>query len=244
MKWSSWLVGVCLLLANSAGAASTVAVDRVFGDCPLPACAGEYWPAPDADFGRTLGFSVSPGSSCVRADVLVVPQPGTVHGVASYGAVLWGDRMFPGNDGSTPWFCQNAYSHAGQGYGSFAAYKAMFGRGQKPSTRAPETTICRLAGETDSLAGLLNPFPEEQRAVAEDGEASLIEQFVSAALNAGWTSVGKPRVLSVSASPRTKVSLPVDRRDVLGLVAPAPGAVVVGSLGLGLLGWLRKRSVR
>lgn len=244
MKWVSWLVGVGLLLANSAGAVSTVAVDRVFGDCPPPACAGEDWLAPDVDFEKTLGFGVSPGSSCVRADVLVVPQPGTLHGVASYGAVLWDDRMFPGNEGSTPWFCQKAYSHIGQGYGSFAAYKAMLGRGQEPSTRAPETILCRLAGETDSLVGLRNPFPEEQRAVAEDGEASLIEQFVSAALNAGWTSGGGPRVLSLSSSPRTKASLPIDRQDVLGLVAPAPGAVVVGSLGLGLLGWLRKRSVR
>jgi hypothetical protein len=102
---------------------------------------------------------------------------------------------------------------------------------RKEATPALLAPVWRIPGSGDALAGLVNPFPVARHTMAENDQASLIDEVADVALDARRT-----------AAPGKKMRLPTDRQDVLGFAAPAPGPIVVGSLGLGVLGWLRKRS--
>ena len=76
---------------------------------------------------------------------------------------------------------------------------------------------------------------------SEGYECTLADQLLAVALNGGRSSIGTLRGLASRLTGGRKETLLTELEDVSGLAA-SPGAVVVGSLGLGLLGWLRKRA--
>ena len=72
-----------------------------------------------------------------------------------------------------------------------------------------------------------------------DGDTSLQSQFYAAAVQAGWDHIGNVRVLKMYASAHLGQT-GYYKQDQPTMV-PVPGAALLGSLGLGVAGWLRHR---
>ena len=71
------------------------------------------------------------------------------------------------------------------------------------------------------------------------GDNSLEDKYYTAAQNSGWTGIGNVRVLNLFKQGHLG-DKDYFKQDQLILV-PAPGALLLGSVGVGFVGWLRRR---
>jgi hypothetical protein len=194
MERFALLVGVCLLLVNSARAVPTVAVGQVSDTRPLAVMAGDTWLTLSTAFPSVRGSGISLGAFCAEAGVSALTERAMVYETVLRSGLGWDERLLSRDDGSRGWPAHTDLWHVDFGW-----------------------------------------------AASESYECTVADQLLAAALNAGRLSIGKLRGLDLPLTGGQMGTLLADQEDLLGLAAP-PGVVVVGSLGLGLLGWLRKRA--
>lgn len=221
------LVGVCLLLANVATAVPTVTVGQMLDGHALPGTAGGDWLAASAGvrdarrsplryepFWLSLGLATEARQEAVG------------------GGFLWASRASCVEENTHPWPLSTVLMRAADGYGIGEGRWQTLGMGASLPT----------SGDGYAVAGLGSDLASAQTGRIEAAELSLGEHIFGVVLTMGRLSVEKAAVLNPRLARGESAISPTEQPGNLGLATPPPGAVVLGSLGLGLLGWLRKRT--
>ena len=231
MERFALLVGVCLLLANDAAAMWTATVERTSDGWPLSGLPGEDWSATSAGFcdvdSRAPLYEALYAGLCLSAETQLTADH------ASRSWCRWDPPAPRGRRDTGSWSLPVILRYAGDGREKSGSPGQML----YASTR-------RLTGNHESeVSESGEPSAHAQASGREATELLLGELMFSDVLSSGRRSIEKSGALD-SVLPRAERGIPpAEREDRLGLAAPTPGFVVLGSLGLGLLGWLRKRAV-
>ena len=202
-----------LVAAGSALAAPTADLYRLSGQ--YSGDGGEFRIAPNQDL---MDITAEVGTYSSFAVVYDTTFVATTYEAEVSTATVAGDAL----DGYT------AYLYTAFREGTLAGYSYVAGAPRVASAGALQDVIWFVEGEAAKTW--------------TDGDNSLQDQFYTAAVNANWTDIGNVRVLNLyELGHAGDANYAV--KDQLTMISPvpAPGAMLIASLGTMIVGWLRSR---